>query len=455
MKFIGIDLGSSFIKGAVLDPALLTLSHVARQPFPEPLPGLPANHFEIDPHAVVTAVEAVVAELLSSAPDCQGILFTGQMGGVILADERGRPLTNYLSWRDQRTTTAQRSGTGSCLEVASQRLAGDDLRKTGNELRAGSATSLLFWLAENGSLPAGAVPLSLSDFVVMRLCAAPPFAEYTQALGTLDLETLDWHRGAFEKLGLAKLTWPELRAAWRPVGTLRAGPRAIPCYPAVGDHQCALAGALLNDGELSLNVSTGSQVSLLTREVLLGDYQTRPYLDARSLNTITHLPAGRSLEVLVGLLTELAAAQGTAVKDPWSEIVRAAAAVGDSDLGVDLAFFAGPMGNRGGISQISTENLTVGHLFRAAFRSMAENYAVCAARLSPGREWRRIVFSGGVAQKLELLRQFIQERIGGEARVCPNSEDTLLGLLVVSLVVSERARDLEAASRLVREAHES
>jgi sugar (pentulose or hexulose) kinase len=159
--------------------------------------------------------------------------------------------------------------------------------------------------------------------------------------------------------------------------------------------------------------------------------------------------------VLVGLLTELATAQGTAVKDPWSEIVRATAAVGDSDLGVDLAFFAGPMGNRGGISQISTENLTVGHLFRAAFRSMAENYAVCAARLSPGREWRRLVFSGGVAQKLELLRQFIQERIGGEARICPNSEDTLLGLLVVSLVVSERARDLEAASRLVREAHES
>ena len=70
-----------------------------------------------------------------------------------------------------------------------------------------------------------------------------------------------------------------------------------------------------------------------------GDYQTRPFFDGRFLATITHIPAGRSLNALVGLLSELAEAQGLSLADPWPYIVREAgeaSETGEARMRVDL-----------------------------------------------------------------------------------------------------------------------
>jgi hypothetical protein len=218
----------------------------------------------------------------------------------------------------------------------------------------------------------------------------------------------------------------------------------------VGDHQCALAGAFLGPRELSLNIATGSQVSLLTPQLQLGDYQTRPFFDGQFLNTITHIPAGRSLNVLLGLLAELAAAEGLQLGDPWTTIQQAVAGVAGTDLAVDLAFFPGPVGERGAIANIREGNLTLGDLFYAAFSNMADNYHTCALQLAPNRDWQTLVFSGGLAQKLERLREMILARLPGPYRLCTSTEDTLLGLLVLALVVSGRAPTVAAAIETVR-----
>ena len=439
MHFLALDIGSSFIKGAVLDAKNLTIEHVTRVPFPEPIAELPPGHFEIDPEQVMTAVREVIGELLALAPRSSGALFSSQMGGVILAEPDGRPITNYLSWRDQRTTEKAPLHHGSYLDAIREYMGPEEIQLLGNELRAGSALALLFWLTEQNLLPPGGEPLSLGDYVVKQLCGWKRTApDPTLALGLLDLPAKDWHRHAFEVLGLESLVWPKLDFCWRAAGVAQLGGKKVPCYPPIGDHQAALAGALLQSGELSLNISTGSQISLLTDQFVPGNYQTRPYLDGRFLNTITHLPAGRSLDVLVNL-----------VNKPWPAIVKAAEAAPDTELAANLTFFDGPLGSRGSISNITTENLSLGTLFRAAFRNMAENYATCAARLSPKKNWDRIVFSGGLAQKLPLLRQFILEKLPGESRLSSSSEDTLLGLLVISQVISGRAKDLQEASRLV------
>ena len=97
----------------------------------------------------------------------------------------------------------------------------------------------------------------------------------------------------------------------------------------------------------------------------------RPYFDGNWLGTIVSVPAGRSLSTLVGLLTEI----GGGDSDSWNYIRTATGAVGETDLEVDLSFFPCMTGDRGRIANIREENLSVGHLFVAAFRSMAENYA--------------------------------------------------------------------------------
>jgi len=446
MHFIAIDLGSTFIKGAVLELDARSFAHVRRAPFPAPIAGLPTLHYEVDPHQVVEATRALLDDLARDAPDCAGIVFCGQMHGLVLMDARGDPASNAITWRDQRALGPHPAG-GTVFEQLERRISPDDRRRLGNELRPGLPLCALFSMAEQGRLPSGATAAALPDFVLARLCGAPPATDPTiaAAQSALDLAARDWHRPLLEALGLGGLAWPAIQDIRIPVGEARVGARRLSCYPAIGDQQCALLGAALQPGELSLNISTGSQVSLIRPALAFGDFQVRPFFDGAWLNTITHIPAGRSLELLVTLLCELAEAQGLHVPDPWGAIARAVEATPATDLAIDLAFFASALGDRGAIGNIHEGNLTVGHLFRAAFERMAATYVLCARRLAPEGDWARLVFSGGLAQNLAALRESIVRQFGTPYRVCSTTEDTLQGLLALALVCSGRAATLADA----------
>jgi sugar (pentulose or hexulose) kinase len=454
-SFIALDLGTSSIKGAVIDLDRLRLAHLRRLPFPGPIPGLPPLFCEIDPGQVVSAARSLLEQLLPNAPNCAGVVTCGQMGGLVLTTGDGRPLSNCISWRDQRLLmrppVGAPSGADTYWDLFLERLGPVERRQLGNELQPGNPMSLLFWLAQEKLLPGlGPIAATLPDFVLARLCGSTPASELTLAAGSLNLETLDWHHAAFSRLGLENVRWPVLRPLREPVGRINLGGSSLPCYAPVGDHQCALAGAFISEGELSLNISTGSQTSVLTAQLELGNYQTRPFFDGRFLNTITHIPAGRALNVLLGLAGELAAAQGLQPGDLWPVIEQAVTAVSETDLVVDLAFFPSPVGQRGAISNIREGNLTLGQLFYSAFRNMADNYAACALRLSPGRNWNMLVFSGGLAQKLDRLREMILARFDCRYRLCDSTEDTLIGLLALALVIGGRAPSMAAAVETLR-----
>jgi sugar (pentulose or hexulose) kinase len=434
-SILGIDLGTSFFKAAVLDLDRREIRNIRRAPSPEPLRGLPPNRHELAPAAVLAAVRTLLGELLADAPDARGLMTCSQMHCLVLTDPRGEPRSNVITWKDQRLLDPRPGGSGSYFEALLRRLTAEERQRVGNEVRVGVPIGTLFRLAEEGLLPEGTFAASLPDFVLANLCGVEPTTEATiaAAQGLLNLSRLEWDRDVIARLGLSSLRWPRLRAFGEVVGVAEIGGRRLECLTPVGDQQCALAGVDLREGELSLNVSTGSQVSLLSRDPGGGDCQVRPYFGGRWLRTIVQVPAGRALALLVDLLTEIGRAGGQAGPDPWDCIEQAVERVGTSDLEVDLAFYAGALGDRGRIANIREDNLTVGHLFAAAFRAMADNYAACAARLSPGRDWRRIVFSGGLVQRFARLRREILDRLDNkEYRICPSTEDTLLGLLALA-----------------------
>lgn len=437
MICLGLDVGSSSVKGAVLDLESGEVRSIVRQPFPAPLTGLPAGYFEVDPQSILHAVRDVIDGLLSQAPDAGAIFFAGQMGGTILVDQTGRPLTNYLSWRDQRTLALRPAG-GTTLDALKSRWADNELAELGNELQPGSTSSLLFWLAQENLLPDQAIPATVADFVIGQLCQTLPQMDPTHAIGLLDLGAGTWHRSAFEKLGLERVCWPQLADYRVAVGSLPFQGRDIPCHASFGDQQCALKGVALTRDELSLNISTGSQVSQRTATFQPGPYQSRFFFDGDYLNTITHLPAGRSLNVLVDLLTELAQAEGLTVTRPWETIAQRAAEAQGGGLNMNLAFFAGPLGHTGSLSGITTENLSLGNVFHAAFSNMADNYLVCADRLNPQRGGRPLAISGGLTRSVPVLRQLILERFGVPIRESAEAEETLIGLLEIGRAVYGR-----------------
>ena len=445
MKCLGIDVGTSSIKGAVLDLEDCTVGEVIKEDFPAPIPDLPVGHFEVEPSQIQALVENLLLKLLEIAPDVSSVHWTGQMGGVILVDQLGNAVSNYISWRDQRTLEPYSSGDESYYQLLERRLTRARMVELGNDCKPGSALSLLFWLAEQRELSDSAIPLALADYVAMRLCGAEPVTEYTSALGTLNVQTNLWHQEAFDMLGVGALNWPRLSDPYQAVGKLATLGNEIASYPSVGDHQCAVAGTRLRRNELSINVSTGSQIGLLADDYQPGDYQVRPYFDRQYLKTLTHLPAGRSLNVLVDLLNEIPQAHGLEVEDSWHYITNAATST-ETDLHVDLAFFEGPMGSRGEIDNITVDNLNVGSLFRAAFDNMADNYEVSASRLAPEEDWNGLVLSGGLVGNCEILRRLIVERFDCPVRLSEMSEETMEGLLILALVAHGRFRSVAEAS---------
>src|SRR2546428_4190034 len=94
-SFVALDLGTSSIKGAIVDLERRRLSRVRRVPFPQPIPGLPPLFCEIDPDQIVSGTRSVLEQLLALAPSCSGVVVCGQMGGLVLTTEAGRPLSNY------------------------------------------------------------------------------------------------------------------------------------------------------------------------------------------------------------------------------------------------------------------------------------------------------------------------------------------------------------------------
>ena len=408
---------------------------------------------------MVTTVRALIADLLKHAPECAGIVMCTQMHGMVLCTPDGQPRSNVITWQDQRVLAQHPTGQGSYFDRLTSLLTFQERQQLGNEVQPSRPLCYLYWMAEQGELPqttasSVVIPVGIPDFVIANLCNTPPTMEATGAGAhcAFNLETMNWHYPIIERLGLAQLDWPQLRNFGEVAGTLSIAGQTIPMYTPVGDHQCAVVGAFLGTDELSLNISTGSQVSLLTEPLRLGNYQTRPFF-GRYLNTITGVPAGRSLNHLVNLLTELARAQGVTLADAWPTITQAVNALDATNLGaplqVNLAFFDSAGGKQGHITNIREDNLSVGHLFHAAFQNMADNYYTNALRIAPQPTWRQIVFSGGLAQKIGVLRTIIQRKFQVDYRLCASSEDTMLGLLALALVASGRTPSVEAAIQLL------
>ncbi len=456
MRYLGLDIGSSFIKGAVLDTDSLRLAHIERNEAPPLVSGLNPMFREIEPDSVVTGARQVLERLHRHAPDAAGVLMCSQLHGMVLCDAQGTAQTRFITWQDQRALMPLPETNTSCFDEVESRLTREERQQLGNERVPGVPLNYLFWFARTRANRAMRVtPAALPYYVAAHLCNTSLVSDITHAYGhgALNIRTTDWHHAVIEKLGLGDVQWPRIVPQGAIIGEWRNAGTSLPVYAPVGDYHCSQVGAVLEPGELSVNISTGSAVIQIATGTETGDFQTRPWFDGRYLKTITHIPAGRALNALVRLLTELSTAQNIALKDPWDYIHAEAARANGGGLQVNPAFYPSNMGNRGAILHLREENMSIGHLFHAMFDGMAQNYADCAHRIAPTGDWSRIVFSGGVALKNELLRQLVCARLGQKHRLAPCNEDTLFGMLVLSLAFSGRAKSVHEAIAFVRDNH--
>src|SRR5208283_4641355 len=170
MSFLGVDLGTSFIKAAVLNLEKRRLERVSRTPFPEPVATGDPLRCECDPREIVCAVRKLMNDRLEAVSNC-------------------------VTWRDQRVLAQHPSGAGSYFDVILSRTNTEERRQLGNELEPPRPICFLFWFREQGKLSPGLIPASIPDFVLSALCASKPGVDATNAssYGAFNLATSDWH----------------------------------------------------------------------------------------------------------------------------------------------------------------------------------------------------------------------------------------------------------------------
>lgn len=451
MSFIGIDFGGSFIKSAILDVNTVEVQHIRRVPFP----AFEAGHINqrtVSSEILLKIVRMLLEDLLSQVSTCEGILFCGQMHALVFCDAHGLPKSNIITWQDQRTLAIDPKSGKTYFALLQEELQYWDPRILGNELRPGVPLSQLFYLRQRNELPAGLYPASLMDFVVANLCKTAPVTDATnaEAHGIYNLMEGIWDYRLIEKLGLADLAWQKIEPQFSICGMFVYNQKEIPCFLPIGDQQCALLGSFLEEHELSLNIATGSQVSLLTNNHELGDYQTRPYFEELYLKTITHIPGGRALNALIKLLTELSPIPTDDLDSVWAYIDSQVERIRSTNLKVNISFYSGTLGDSGHILNLQENNMNVGNLFYAAFENMALNYHRCALRLSPSRNWHKLIFSGGLINKHPALQKSILKAFDHpEVRINDAKEDVIIGLLIIATKISKQL-SLANAMHLVR-----
>jgi xylulokinase len=257
---LGIDLGTSSVKALLMDEAGTALGEGAT-PYPvrSPRPGWAESSPEDWWASVLEATGTAVGR---RGLEVTAVGLSGQMHGVVLADERGSPLRPAVLWADSR----------SGAELALYRgLDGDLSLRLANPPAVGMAGPSLLWLRDNepDEYASARWALQPKDWLRMRL-TGDVAAEPSDASATLlyDLPTDDWSYAAIEALGLrAELLAPLVPSA-ADAGTLageaaeRLGlPEGLPVAAGAADTAAAMLGAgLLRPGPVQLTVGTGGQI---------------------------------------------------------------------------------------------------------------------------------------------------------------------------------------------------
>lgn len=111
--------------------------------------------------------------------------------------------------------------------------------------------------------------------------------------------------------------------------------------------------------------------------------------------------------------------------------MKASDQIEKSNLICDLSFFENPITDHsiGSIANIGEFDLRVGTLFNSIFEQMIKNFVWAADKVQPDREKvKRIIFSGGVARKIEKIRDGISAHYLSGTEIHVANDETLIGL---------------------------
>ncbi len=252
---VGVDLGTSGLKLAALDPdGAVVAESEAGYPVERPQPGWAQTDVAVWRTALDDAL-GTLAGLLRDRP-VAAVGLSGQMHGAVLVDAAGTALAPAVLWPDRRAA-------GELDRW--RRLAGPDRAALANPLAAGMTGPLLAWLAVHQPrlLDRAASVLLPKDALRATLLPGtdPAVTDRSDASATLlwDVPADGWSAAATAAAGIDPGLLPAVRRGDAVAGEAELLGGAVPVVVGGADTPLALLAAGTREG-VQVNLGSGAQV---------------------------------------------------------------------------------------------------------------------------------------------------------------------------------------------------
>ncbi len=431
---VSLDIGTSKIAAVALNchsQETIALVSAVNQ---ATVDGLPDGRHEQSPETIFRQCLELLRQLADSGKFstnmAKSIAISGQMHGVLLVDRKLKPLTNLISWCDQRavelTATIKRSSW--------------PVDRTGCYLHPGYGGATLAALAAKNQIPYGAGALTIADYVAAKLSGvAATEPSHAASWGIMDIKNNCWDMEIIKHLQLPPEVLPEIRNPMSILGTLAASaacetglPQDVKVCSPLGDNQASFIGACgLEHNTLLLNIGTGGQISLPCRDFSIHDgLETRPMPFGNFLLVGASLCGGRSYALLkdffratVRKFTDTELDDGEVYK-----LMDQLAVETEQALTVDTCFAGTRMNpaKRGAVTSIGIENFTPAALSLGFMRGMVNELT---GMLPPEtlNNFTKVIASGNAVRKSPLVRQLITKELGLCCELTDSKEEAAAG----------------------------
>jgi sedoheptulokinase len=421
---IGLDLGTTSLSAVLFEPERQVVIGSAECPNSAGVTGLAEGYHEQCAASISAAAYGLVASLVRQSrvpPErIEGLALTGQQHGLVVVDAGLRPLTNLITWRDQRTATAP-------VQLRNHGYAAD----TGCFLHAGYGGLTLHHLLRAGQLPKGAFKvLPITGFLAAQLTGRCSVDETMAASwGIFDVQSRCWHQPLL----------PELAASSSPLGAIVHAhatgltPQTIVYNPA-GDNQAGFAGiGDLGGREAAINLGTSAQLSVFSpRYAFSPGLETRPFPGGGFLRVYAALCGGWAYAYLAEFFQQVVQQLGgltVSLPEMFDRMQEFAATTDARGLCADTRFAGERDGEAvaGKLNGINVTNFTPANLARAFANGIAGELAGSARKMEFGHI-KHLAVVGNAAHRNPLLVRALEQQFGLPCRVVAAGREAALGV---------------------------
>ncbi len=420
--FLAIDLGSSFIKYALIDESG-NLGSVKRIKSPEFLASECARIKEYCPEDWVVCVKNIIDES-KAINDIKGVFFSTQMHGMILMDGDGETISNYISWQDERAFGQILHEKTSYFDKINSKI--KKRIHTGAQEKINlSLYPLFYFLNELENLSARF--MMLGDFLAYRLTGKVALCHITNAASTgmVSLKENDWDKYIIDAVGAQNIDFPRITSDVCSVGKYKDAD----IYSAVGDHQASVLGCETNACDVVINIATGSQVSFITDEMKFGDFEMRPYFDGKYLLCDSDLPSGRDVTILASYLQKK-----EGFLNAWDYIDRTVSTLLKQEKETLSIDFCKLRANKFEyIENFINEGHTIDEIIYASLSGIIEKAYKSLCKMIAPEKVGGVLLSGGLPHSVPSVKTLSENIFNKKCSISDNKHEALSGLQQLAL----------------------